>query len=111
MAMHSWPVRSLGAVVVLLFATIAYSQPLAIPSLDGRKHVTAVRTDRPITVDGVLDEAVWAQAPPAADFIQADAIEGQPAHYALRSERATSPSPPNNTPSIIMVLNSVVWRK
>jgi hypothetical protein len=31
--------------------------------------------------------------------------------YALRSERATSPNPPNNNPNITMVLKSDVWRK
>ena len=31
--------------------------------------------------------------------------------YALRSERATRPSPPNNSTSIAIVLNNVVWRK
>ncbi len=35
-----------------------------------------------ITIDGVLDEAVWRLAAPATDFIQADPLEGQPATEA-----------------------------
>ena len=50
-----------------------------ITSPDGRKQVTAVQTTTPITIDGVLDEDAWARATPAADFIQADPIEGAPA--------------------------------
>ena len=41
--------------------------------------MTASRTTRPIVIDGVLDEDVWQSATPAADFIQADPLEGQPA--------------------------------
>ena len=41
--------------------------------------MTAVPTTSPITIDGALDEEVWQRAAPAADFIQADPLEGQPA--------------------------------
>ena len=50
-----------------------------LTSPDGRKRVTAIRTTAAITIDGVLDEEVWQRAVPAADFVQADPLEGQPA--------------------------------
>ena len=71
-----------GAVALVFMTTVASAQPPTLASPDGRKQVRAVRTDGPITVDGILDEAVWAQAPAAADFIQADPSEGQPATEA-----------------------------
>ena len=71
-----------GALAFVFMAAVASAQPPTLASPDGRKQVTAVRTDGPITIDGVLDEAVWTQAPPAADFIQADPSEGQPASEA-----------------------------
>jgi uncharacterized protein DUF5916/cellulose/xylan binding protein with CBM9 domain len=50
-----------------------------LQSPDGRRLVTAVETRTPITLDGALDEAVWHAAEPAADFVQAEPHEGQPA--------------------------------
>ena len=41
--------------------------------------VTAVKIAEKITLDGHLDEAVWKQAPPAADFFQKLPRNGQPA--------------------------------
>ncbi len=46
---------------------------------DGRRLVTAVETRAPITLDGALDEEAWQAAPPAADFVQAEPREGEPA--------------------------------
>jgi uncharacterized protein DUF5916/cellulose/xylan binding protein with CBM9 domain len=81
MPMHPLPVRASCSVIIVFASAVAAQsqQPLAVPSIDGRKHVTAVWTDRPVIVDGVLDEAVWTQAPPATGFVQADPNEGQPA--------------------------------
>ena len=39
----------------------------------------AVETAAPIVVDGALDEQVWRAAEPAADFVQAEPHEGEPA--------------------------------
>jgi hypothetical protein len=80
--MHSLRAGASGAVAILFVASVAFAQPPTLASPDGRKQVTAVRTDQSITIDGILDEAVWAQALPAADFIQADPSEGQPASEA-----------------------------
>ena len=52
---------------------------LALQSPDGRRLVTAVEAAAPITVDGALDEDIWRTAPPAAEFVQAEPREGDPA--------------------------------
>jgi len=44
-----------------------------------RPRVTAVRLQAPVTVDGVLDEAVWTTAPAATGFRQFQPREGEPA--------------------------------
>ncbi len=49
---------------------------------DGRRAVMAAKTDAPIVVDGALDEQVWRTAEPAADFVQAEPHEGEPATEA-----------------------------
>ena len=45
------------------------------------RRLLVVRATGPIVVDGRLDEATWAQAPVAKDFIQNDPREGEPATY------------------------------
>src|SRR5258707_6126464 len=52
---------------------------LQVQSADGRRAVGAVETQGAITLDGVLNEDVWRRAPAAADFVQAEPHEGQPA--------------------------------
>ena len=63
----------------LLFGQVAAAADLGFQSPDGRRAVAAVETRAPITLDGALDEEVWQLAEPAADFIQAEPHEGQPA--------------------------------
>src|SRR5207253_3269042 len=46
---------------------------------DDRRTATAIETTTAITLDGALDEEVWRTAEPAADFIQAEPHEGDPA--------------------------------
>ncbi len=53
-------------------ATAQYDHESAAPVAQ------AVRIHDPITVDGVLDEAVWMTAPPITEFIQEIPDEGQP---------------------------------
>src|SRR5262249_10534271 len=48
----------------------------------GRRLVMALETRTPITLDGVLDEPVWREAKAAADFVQAEPLEGLPATEA-----------------------------
>ena len=56
----------------------ATPQPEAAPA---RRTMTAVRlsAEESIVVDGRLDDAVWARATPATDFIQLDPLNGSPA--------------------------------
>src|SRR5262245_45965855 len=44
-----------------------------------KKTVTAVLSEGPIRLDGVLDEPVWKTAVPASDFVQREPKQGQPA--------------------------------
>ena len=60
-------------------AIAANPASLQIPSLDGRRTVTAVEARAPVTLDGALDEEIWRTADPASDFVQAEPHEGQPA--------------------------------
>ena len=63
----------------LLLAPVAAAADLPFQSPDGRRTVSAVEAHAPITLDGTLDEEVWRTAEPAAEFIQAEPHEGQPA--------------------------------
>jgi small-conductance mechanosensitive channel/CRP-like cAMP-binding protein len=83
--------RFLGVGVLIAFAVMApavarASDAPAGSSMqitnDGRRTVTALETTTPITLDGALDEAVWAAAEPASGFVQAEPHEGQPASEA-----------------------------
>jgi hypothetical protein len=63
----------------LLLARAGVAADLPFQSPDGRRTVTAVEAHAPITLDGALDEEVWRIAVPAAEFLQAEPHEGQPA--------------------------------
>jgi hypothetical protein len=43
------------------------------------RHLEAVKSSVPITIDGALDEAVWREAPVAGAFLQSEPDEGEPA--------------------------------
>ena len=85
----------LGALVVVAPATDAQS---VVPTPDnasspstsqasdggtreaaGRVTVRATRLTAPLVVDGRLDEAVYSDIPPTANFIQQEPLEGEPA--------------------------------
>src|SRR3990172_12348466 len=55
---------------------------LLLPSLmlagSNQKKATAVRTPRPVRIDGVLNETEWQLAKPMTDFTQYDPREGEP---------------------------------
>lgn len=55
--------------------------PPAMVSRDaqGRATMRAVRVDKPMLIDGQLDEAVYERVPAVGDFIQQDPLEGEPA--------------------------------
>jgi Domain of unknown function (DUF5916)/Carbohydrate family 9 binding domain-like len=67
------------ALGLLVSAGEARSQTLAIPSLDQRRVLGALRADAAPTIDGALDEALWHSGTPARDFVQSDPREGLPA--------------------------------
>lgn len=53
-------------------------QPPQAP-LPARPSLSALRATEPIRLDGLLDEAVWQQAPAGSDFVQREPNPGQPA--------------------------------
>lgn len=67
-----------AAVLMIVVGTLA-SALVNIPRTDSlapRKVATAVRVHGTIRVDGKLDEAAWASAPPLTDFHQKEPVEG-----------------------------------
>jgi hypothetical protein len=67
----------------LKFNKLAFLVTLAVISLqsfaqNGRKAFDAVRTTQKITIDGVIDEDIWCQAPVQTDFIQNSPDPGEP---------------------------------
>ncbi len=66
----------IAVAALLTAATSAAGQTLTVSSNDGRRTLTAVRATTPVTVDGVLDDAVWQSAPAADAFVQSDPREG-----------------------------------
>jgi len=70
---------------VLLFlyalaSTSGYAQsaPRNADGTHGKKHLTAVRTELPVILDGSLDEPAWQQAQASREFLQKDPQEGEP---------------------------------
>ncbi|HSG63862.1 MAG TPA: carbohydrate binding family 9 domain-containing protein, partial [Gammaproteobacteria bacterium] len=66
--------RSIIPVLLSLAASVA-TAPVAAQEV---KTVRAVRVDTPPVIDGVLDDAVWAQAEPITDFHQIRPGDGTP---------------------------------
>ncbi|MYA07886.1 MAG: carbohydrate binding family 9 domain-containing protein [Holophagales bacterium] len=75
------PSRSLRRTVagLLLAFGLLYSPAAAQTSASPRPTVDALRIDTPIRVDGVLDEAVWDQAPVATGFTAREPEDNRPA--------------------------------
>ena len=85
----------LGIMLVLCASGSATAQPIApSPVADrdlpvapevvardaqGRVTVRASRLSEPLTIDGVLDEAVYREVPPISGFVQQEPIENAPA--------------------------------
>src|SRR5690349_9300464 len=68
----------LPAVPLLFAAAVSWIGPGAASALGTVPPVHAVRTDHPIVVDGLLDEAVWKSAPAVTEFTQKDPDQGVP---------------------------------
>jgi hypothetical protein len=84
-ARHARASGSLLLAVLIFVVASGYKRPVyaadsfQFQSSDGRRVMTAVRAPAPISVDGAPDEDAWRIAEPAADFVQAEPHEGQPA--------------------------------
>ena len=71
--------RRLRAAAVLLCLGILHPPAAAQNSTSPRPTLEALRIDAPIRVDGVLDEAVWQQAPVASSFTAREPEDDRPA--------------------------------
>ncbi|MBI2820006.1 MAG: carbohydrate binding family 9 domain-containing protein [Acidobacteria bacterium] len=68
--------RGLFGVLILLFASANATQAQE-QNNNGRKQAHAVRVvNGSMRLDGRLEEAAWRQAPPVADFVQKEPVEG-----------------------------------
>ena len=70
-------------VLLFLYALVSLSGHAQISTLNatrthGRKTITAVRTELPVTLDGNLDEPAWQAARISLGFVQKDPQEGEP---------------------------------
>ena len=63
-------------IALLLLAQL--TDTLAFSGRAQRLHVPIPRIDAEITVDGVLDEAVWSQAARLTEFSQYQPVDGSP---------------------------------
>ena len=78
MSSRSTTYRFLISLLVLLPATSAYAQDDSNrdATLAGMSRTAvAVLVDEAPVLDGVLDEAVWAEADPITDFLQLEPVE------------------------------------
>ena len=65
---------ALFALFLILFAFVTHAQE------HKRKTITAVRIDKPLKIDGILDEDIYSVAQPAKDFLQLNPHNGQPSY-------------------------------
>ena len=70
---------------LILTSGLILSQNTATDSIS-RKKATAVKINKSPKIDGILDEAVWQNAPSAANFIERRPNNGKPAVESLKSE-------------------------
>jgi hypothetical protein len=59
-------------------ATVQRPAASPAPSLEAPRAIRAVRVDAPVRIDGRIDEAAWATADVASDFVQQQPQVGQP---------------------------------
>ena len=68
-----------AAVLAIPWPASGQTPPAAAAPARPTPRISAVRVTAKIAVDGRLDEADWARALPAKDFLQKDPDEGKPA--------------------------------
>ena len=74
-------VFGLGLLVWLAFLPSQAAGQVNYETGRRERHLEAVKSTAPITIDGALDEAVWRDAPIASGFIQSEPDEGEPASH------------------------------
>ncbi|HPR32575.1 MAG TPA: DUF5916 domain-containing protein [Prolixibacteraceae bacterium] len=70
----------MGIRTLFLFIFLFLTQPLLHGQVHERKKLTALRIDQALKIDGKLDEAVYARADTARDFMQLNPYNGQPSY-------------------------------
>ena len=85
---HDSPMRIRGSIACVcgLFAAVPALSAQRAPAIDyetarEQRRLMAVRAASAVTLDGMLDEPAWIDAPIAKDFIQNDPREGEAATY------------------------------
>lgn len=68
-------VSTISAILFCSLALFAQEQKTLV-----KKQLQIFRTDSPIKIDGVLDEAIWQKAAVASDFTTLDPVPGNPAY-------------------------------
>ncbi len=66
---------TLLVLALAMTAGLASAQPVAAPP-PARLQIQAVRLAAPVTIDGLLDEAVWRDSPPFTELVQSEPVEG-----------------------------------
>ena len=69
------------AVLALVSPLFASAQTIDYRTAHLERKLPAIRAERTILIDGVLDEDAWQKAPVATNFIQRETQEGAPATY------------------------------
>ena len=62
----------------VLALVLAQARAVDVNALSPRPHIAAVRTAQAPAIDGRLDDAAWAAAPPSDGFVQHFPDEGAP---------------------------------
>ncbi|MDP2956666.1 MAG: hypothetical protein Q8N53_09615, partial [Longimicrobiales bacterium] len=70
--------RRIALVLSVLFLGVTPHLSAAPQSADGRLVVRAVRAERAIEVDGILDEPEWQSAELVTGFLQMEPRQGEP---------------------------------
>jgi len=71
---------ALAAVPGTALVPFSYAQDSGVSDLSGpRPTATAIQVSQPPTIDGILNEPVWQEAPPLTGFLQAEPLEGRAA--------------------------------
>ncbi|MDE2653381.1 MAG: DUF5916 domain-containing protein [Gemmatimonadota bacterium] len=71
---------AIQGLLLIALAGVAAGAPATVHGQDAREQtIRAVRTDRPPTIDAVLDEPFWHEIGPITDFRQRVPVDGAPA--------------------------------